>query len=312
MPLLEAAGISALGSIASGIIGSNAAGQAAGQQTSALNNATGLQQKMFSTINGNNGPFLNSGIAANDLLSVYLGTAGNTPISSAQVYTPQFQSMAAPIYASYGVSGPGQSAAADQAADTAYQQAQQVSNASNPNYGSLLQPFTSADLTANLAPNYAFSLHQGQTATTNAANLAGGAVSGNALKALDDYTQNYAQGAYQQAYQNYNTNQGNIYNRLSGAITTGQNSANQVGTAGTQLANGMAQTTAAAGAAQAGGTIGSANAISGAINNASSMYQLANLTQNTNNLAAGNYLSGYQDIVNNSPINPLTYSSNYG
>ena len=74
----------------------------------------------------------------------------------------------------------------------------------------------------------------------------------------------------------------------------------------------MAQTTAAAGAAQAGGTIGSANAISGAINNASSMYQLANLTQNTNNLAAGNYLSGYQDIVNNSPINPLTYSSNYG
>ena len=312
MGLMMAAGISALSSIASGAIGANAAGQAAGQQSQALQAATGLQQQMFSTINGNNSPFLNSGIAANTLLSQYLGTAGNTPVSSAQVYTPQFQSLAAPIYTQYGVSGPGQSVAADTAADNAFTAQQQSQAQSNPNYGSLLKPFTSADLTTNLAPNYQFMLGQGQTATTNAANLAGGAVSGNALKALDDYTQNYAQNAYQQAYQNYNTNQNNIYNRLSGAITTGQNSANQVGTAGTQLANGMAQTTAAAGAAQAGGTIGSANAITGAINNAGSMYQLANMTQNNNNAAAGNYLSAYQDIVNNGPINPLTYSSNYG
>lgn len=301
MAVLIAAGIGAAASLAGGAMSADAAKSAAGQQSSALQAATGLQENMFRQINSNNAPFLNSGIAANNLLGTYLGIANNTPISTAQVYQPEFQALAAPIYAQYGVTGPGQSEAADAAADTAFQAQRTQQSQNNPNYGSLLHQFSAADLNTNLAPNYQFMLGQGQTATTNAANLAGGAISGNALKALNDYTQNYAQNAYQQAYENYNTNQTNIYNRLMGVSNQGQAAANQTANYGTQLAQGMAGTTAAAGAAQAGGTIGAANAFSGALNNAGSYYTLGTLLRN-NNTASGSTINPAVTNINGSSI----------
>lgn len=132
-------------------------------------------------------------------------------------------------------------------------------------YGSLTHQFGAADLNSNLAPNYQFQLQQGLGASANAANASG--FSGNALKGINDYAQNYAGNAYQQAFNNYTANQTNTYNRLSNLAGLGQ-TANQTtansGTANVANANNYLTGGAAAGAA---GIVGGANAINNGINN---------------------------------------------
>jgi hypothetical protein len=150
-------------------------------------------------------------------------------------------------------------------------------------------PMTNADLNAQLAPNYAFQLQQGQGAQNAEANVAGGMIGGNALKGLQDYTQNFAGNAYQNALNNYmaqyqlglssnmgqqaqaynqqTANQTNIYNRLSGIAGLGLQGA--TGAANAMLGTGtnIAQLTQGIGQAQAAGQIGQANAYAGAANN---------------------------------------------
>lgn len=138
-------------------------------------------------------------------------------------------------------------------------------NTGAANYGMLNHQFDASDLNSNLAPNYQFQLQQGLGATQNAANASG--FSGNALKGINDYAQNYAAGAYQQAFSNYTANQTNTYNRLANLAGLGQ-TANQVsatsGTANTSNANNYLTGGAAASAA---GTVGASNAISNGVSN---------------------------------------------
>ena len=101
--------------------------------------------------------------------------------------------------------------------------------------------FSNQDLNSQLAPNYAFQLQQGQLGNAQANNATGGIAGGNAQKALQDYTQNYAGTAYQNAFNNYQAQRSNINTMnldqaqlgLSGA--TGSANA-QLGTA-TNVAN---------------------------------------------------------------------------
>lgn len=138
-------------------------------------------------------------------------------------------------------------------------------NTGASNYGMLNHQFNASDLNSNLAPNYQFQLQQGLGATQNAANASG--FSGNALKGINDYAQNYAGNAYQQAFSNYTANQTNTYNRLSNLAGLGQ-TANQVsataGTANTANANNYLTGGAAANAA---GVVGAGNAANNGIGN---------------------------------------------
>lgn len=155
----------------------------------------------------------------------------------------------------------------------------------------LTQQFNATDLTNGLSPNYNFSLQQGQGANANLLNSTGGRDSGNFAQGLDSFTQNYAQGAYQQAYNNFTGNQTNIYNRLAsiaGIGQTGQTQANQAGIATTNAATGY-QTGAAA--ASAAGTVGAANAISGGLQTAGFTPLLSSMYGNQN--AGGSGPSGY-------------------
>ena len=70
--------------------------------------------------------------------------------------------------------------------------------------------FSNADLNANLNPNYAFQLQQGETSAAQQANATGGLVSGNAQQALNTFGQNYAQTAYTNAFNQYQDQRGNI------------------------------------------------------------------------------------------------------
>lgn len=81
-------------------------------------------------------------------------------------------------------------------------------------YGS--RQFSNADLNANLAPNYAFQLDQGQRNAAAMANQSGGQLSGNALQGLNTFTQNFAGNAYQKAFENFNNQRNSIFGNITG------------------------------------------------------------------------------------------------
>lgn len=137
--------------------------------------------------------------------------------------------------------------------------------------------FGAGDLKSNLAPNYQFQLDQGLGAVKNAGNLRTGLISGNTLKGINDYAQNYAGNAYQQAFNNYNAQQTNIFNRLSTIAGLGQTANQTTATAGTSAAGNIGNAQMAAGASQAAGTVGAANAITGGANNALGWYTLSQI-----------------------------------
>jgi len=145
--------------------------------------------------------------------------------------------------------------------------------------GYLQHQFDATDLAKGLAPNYDFMLQQGQMANQRAANVAGGALGGNALQGLNKYTQDYAGNAYQNAFTNYQNQRNNIYNTLAGIAGIGQTGQTATNTAATNATNAATQLGVGSAAAQAAGTIGSTNAYTGAINNAMNNYTLASLLQ---------------------------------
>jgi len=141
----------------------------------------------------------------------------------------------------------------------------------------LTRQFNAADLNSNLAPNYAFQLAQGQMANQRLGNMGGGAIGGNVAKGLQDYTQNYASGAYQNAFNNFNTQRQNIYSTLAGMANIGTTSGGQLASLGNTL----------------GGNLGSLSNTLG-----------SNLTSNTGNLlnagtAYGTNTSGVTNNLNN-------------
>jgi len=131
----------------------------------------------------------------------------------------------------------------------------------------LTRQFTPQDLQAGLAPNYQFMLGQGQQQTQRQANLAGGAMSGNTLRALQNYTQDYANNAYQNAFTNFNTQRTGIYNTLAGIAGIGQNATNTSANAGQAATTAAGQLGVGSAAAQAAGLTGAANAVSGGLQN---------------------------------------------
>lgn len=134
--------------------------------------------------------------------------------------------------------------------------------------------FGAPDLQSNLAPNYQFQLDQGLGAIKNAGNLQTGLISGNTLKGINDYAQNFAGNAYQQAFNNFNAQQTNIFNRLSNIAGLGQTANQTTASAGVQSAGNAGNAMIAGGAGAAAGTVGAANAMSGGLQNAASWYSL--------------------------------------
>jgi hypothetical protein len=136
--------------------------------------------------------------------------------------------------------------------------------ASSPSggFGSLNQPFTAAYM-KQYSPAYQFQLQQGQQGVLNQDSTGQGAESGAALKDLTSFNQNYANTAFNNAFGQYQTQQQNTYNRLSGIATLGQAAASQQAQSGTALAGQAAQSATNIGTANAAGTVGIANALGG-------------------------------------------------
>jgi hypothetical protein len=136
----------------------------------------------------------------------------------------------------------------------------------------LTNQFNNQDLNSQLAPNYQFQLQQGLGQARNAANTSGGLLSGNTLQGLNTYAQNYAQGAYQNAFNNYQTQRQNIYSNLAGQAGIGQTANQQLSSLGGQLANTYGNVTTGLAASQAGmqtaNAVNQTNLLSNLANNA--------------------------------------------
>jgi len=186
--------------------------------------------------------------------------------------------------------------------------------ANNPYFN---QQFTAADLKSNLAPNYQFMLGQGLGATSENVNVGGGG--SNANMARTKFAEDYASNAYQNAFNNFQTQRGNIAaidlanTGVGLAGSTGSANA-QLGTA-TNIANlgiGSANATAASQIAQGNIYGGAANSLGGIGYATASQLGAQNTMQNAamqNQLSAGGYGSNaLSNFTNNQSTNPNSSS----
>jgi hypothetical protein len=131
----------------------------------------------------------------------------------------------------------------------------------------LTRQFTPQDLQSGLAPNYNFMLQQGQNLNQRQANLSGGAIGGNALRGLQQFTQDYAGNAYQGAFNNFQSQRTGIYNTLAGIAGLGQKAQESTSQAGQNATTAAAQLGVGSAAAQAAGLTGASNALAGGLQN---------------------------------------------
>lgn len=137
--------------------------------------------------------------------------------------------------------------------------------------GFLTQLFGPEQFKANMDPGYQWRLQQGAQGVMNQAATAGSSLSGPALKALLEYNQGAASQEYSNAFNRFETQQGNIFQRLSSIAGLGQNAAAGVGNqAVTTGANIGANIVGGANAAAAG-QVGQANAWGGALSDLSNI-----------------------------------------
>jgi len=186
--------------------------------------------------------------------------------------------------------------------------------ANNPYFN---QQFTAQDLKSNLAPNYEFMKNEGLGATSQNVNVGGGG--SNVNMARTKFAEDYASNAYQNAFNNFQTQRGNIAaidlanTGVGLAGSTGSANA-QLGTA-TNIANlgiGSANATAASQIAQGNIYGGAANSLGGIGYATASQLGAQNTMQNAamqNQLSAGGYGSNaLSNFTNNQSTNPNSSS----
>ena len=227
------------GGLTSGILGSNAASKAASQEVAAAQQALDFQKEVYGTQQQNQAPFVQ---------------AGQTSIAQLMkdIQNGQF--------------GPGSLGSVPTAPGA----------------------FTAPTLAqAQNYPGYQFNLQQGEKAIQQQATTQGG-ISGGTLKSLNQFATNTANNTYgtlfSQALQGYNANlsqyasqlagyqtelqgQQQAYNQLLAPAQLGEGATQSINNTGTQVASNVGNLLTQQGNAAAAGTVGSTNAITGAINN---------------------------------------------
>jgi hypothetical protein len=139
-------------------------------------------------------------------------------------------------------------------------------------------PINNTNWQQYMDPGYQFQLGQGQQALQNSQAAGDGAMSGAAMKGLIQYNQNYANTAYSNAFNQYQTQNSNIYSRLANLANLGQNAAAGTGQAAVATGANEANTITGAGNAEAAGIMGTGNAVSGGISNGMGYMMLNNMS----------------------------------
>jgi hypothetical protein len=122
-----------------------------------------------------------------------------------------------------------------------------------------------------------FRMRYGQEGTNRLANVSGGAIGGNTLRALTDYSQNLAGTEFSNAFNRKQTDVGNIYNRLASIAGIGQSAQGTTAQLASNYGSNVSNLITGSANAQASGIVGQANAISGGLQGAGNAYMLSSL-----------------------------------
>jgi len=137
------------------------------------------------------------------------------------------------------------------------------------------------------SPAYQFNLEEGSKAINKAAAARGQYYNPATLQELGRYTQGTASNEFQNAFSNYQTNLGNIWNRMYGLTGTGQSAAAGVGGFGSQMAGQVGSNIMGAGNAMAAGQIGQANAINQALSGGTNAFLMNQMLTQRDPFAGG-------------------------
>lgn len=299
------AAISAGASLLGGAMSSDAASSAADTQSDATRQAAQMQKDEFDQVRNDLAPYRNLGVGSINSLLKAMGynvqpmAQGLTRDQLYQQLLPQFTTqgstnngppMDGQNYTNpndYGYMGPWtpntgptvDTAGLNAAIDAAMQQQQlqqseqQYSNMTVDPSNILQQTFSfnPGDLTKT--PGYEFNYGQGMRAVNNSAASRGLGLSGAQLKGAMSFASGLADNTYQNQFTNalntYNTNYNTAaqnVNRLLGLVGNGQNAANQTGAFGMQSVANQGNYLTSGANAQASGMVGSANAMTNALN----------------------------------------------
>lgn len=269
----------AVAAIGGALIGADAAGDAADAQAGAAANTDATNRYIFNQQQSNQAPFREAGLTANNRLSYLLGLGPDAgSVGASDKYGQLLNAADADHRNKYGVGFDGiDQVTADawraQLMERARREAGTTGGGGSAEggYGSLLKKFGMEDFEAD--PGYEFRRTEGMRGVEGSAAARGGLLSGAAQKAIQKYGQGLASQEYGNAYQRYNADQTNQYNRLAGIVNTGQGATNQIQNAAGQFAQNTASNNAALGNAQAAGAIGQANAWTQGIGTALGSYQ---------------------------------------
>jgi hypothetical protein len=290
-----AIGVGAAATLATGAMSAGAAEDAANTQANAAKSAQQISQQQYNDTVNRNAPFTQAGYGALSALDWGLGispqtASGGAPTATQPSTTGPTGSLSGAISGAINPQG-GFLNAGRSPTGVPYQGNTPIGGlvtngpslggsgvpiAGTPasggqgtglGFGSLTKQFDTSDW-QQLSPAYNFTVQQGRQGVLNSDAAGAGALSGAAQKDLINYNQNSANQSFNNAFNQYQTQQSNIFDRLSGIAGLGQSSANNTGQQGTTLAGQAGNAAVAAGSYQAAGTVGAANAISGGINSA--------------------------------------------
>lgn len=275
-----AAGVGAVGGAA---ISAGASKKAAKAGADASAQAAAYQQAQYDQTRQDQTPFRQAGVSAINQLQALLGLSSGGPLPQtaenfdADAYlaaNPDVAKSSWDPWTHYNQMGRNEGRQyyyTPQAQDQMQRaQAAQQSAQGNGQFGSLMRNFTADDFETD--PGYQFRLGEGQKQIESSAAARGGLLSGAAAKALTKYNQNFASNEYQNAFNRFNTNQGNTFNRLASLAGVGQTATNQLQQAGQNFANNAGQAAIYGGTARASGYAGQANALSSGLGGVASAF----------------------------------------
>lgn len=159
-------------------------------------------------------------------------------------------------------------------------------------YGSLLRDFAADDLTND--PIYQerlrVGLPEGNEAIERSAVSRGGLYSGNTLKGLTRFNQDFASNEGMNSFNRFNVNRGNKVGLLSQIAGMGQGATNQTGSYGMQTAQTVGNNQLQAGNARAAGYVGAGNAINSGIGQGLNWYNQNNTLNSLKQQPTSNYV----------------------
>lgn len=308
MPWVTAAAV-----VAGAVMQSNASKKAAATQARSADAATNAQMEMFYNTDANLAPWRETGTLAMDELARLAGLQSPnselrkpTRADAARIAEEGHRTTFGTGYTNDSDRGRIETAELEtldrlMAEYNAKLASTPQSQVPNPMTAPLTKPFALSDFQES--PAYQFNLQQGQKAIEKSAAARKMYYAPATLQDISKYSQGVASNEFMNAYNMYNQNQKNIWDRLYAMSGSGQNAAAQAGAFGTQVGGQIGENMMGAGNAQAAGQIGSANAFAGVGNTAYNAYMMNQMLSNNQQSFTGSSLRGNPNMTGSGDVN---------